>query len=177
MRLFTNEEIESMSREEIASFMVTVYHRAPPNASLADLQNTLSTMQRTRTLAIWHDHSTILNTGYILFAVWVVYDTGVFYTHTELVQQQPKTCKTQIQSLIEEPTIYMIAPSTSSPVDQLALVGDRTECLQELSRPVIASNGVEVSAFSVGISLHNSLKEGHRLVVPTSVVGVAVKMQ
>ena len=68
----------------------------------------------------------------------------------------------------------MIAPSTSSPVDQLALVGDRTECLQELSRPVIASNGV---AFSVGISLHNSLKEGHRLVVPTSVVGVAVKMQ
>ena len=71
----------------------------------------------------------------------------------------------------------MIASSTSSPVDQLALVGDRTECLQELSRPVIASNGVEVSAFSVGISLHNSLKEGHRLVVPTSVVGVAVKMQ
>ena len=70
--------------------------------------------------------------------------TQVCSTHTELVQQQQKTCKTQIRSLIEEPTIYMIAPSTSSPADQLAVVGDRT-CLQELSRPVIASNGVEVS--------------------------------
>ena len=37
--------------------------------------------------------------------------------------------------------IYMIAPSSSSPADQLALVGDRTECLQELSTPVTASDG------------------------------------
>ena len=37
--------------------------------------------------------------------------------------------------------IYMIAPSISSPVDQLALVGDRTECLAELSNPVTTSDG------------------------------------
>ena len=38
----------------------------------------------------------------------------------------------------------MIAPSSSSPADQLALVGDRIECLQELSRSITTSNGTEV---------------------------------
>lgn len=55
-----------------------------------------------------------------------------------------KTESSNIQSLVQEPMIYMIAPSSSSPTDQLALVGDRTECLQELSRPVTSSNGMKV---------------------------------
>ena len=49
-----------------------------------------------------------------------------------------------IQSLVEEPMIYMIAPSSSCPIHQLALVGDRVEYLQELSNPVSASNGIEI---------------------------------
>ena len=49
--------------------------------------------------------------------------------------------RVNIQSLVEEPVIYMIAPSSSSPADQIALVGDRTECLKELSNPVITSGG------------------------------------
>ena len=143
MRQYTDEQVNSMSREEIASFMTKINYRPPPNASLADLQNTISKFQRTRTLAIWHDHSTILNTDYILFAVWIVYDPAVFYTQTEV--RQARNLKTNIQSIVEEPTIYIIAPSSSSPVDQLALVGDRIECLQELSQPVKASNGVEIN--------------------------------
>ena len=39
----------------------------------------------------------------------------------------------------------LIFPCGSSPDEQLALVGDHTECLQELSRPLKASNGTEVS--------------------------------
>ena len=38
--------------------------------------------------------------------------------------------------------IYMISPSSSSPSDQLALVGDRIECLLEMSNTVVAENGV-----------------------------------
>ncbi len=41
-----------------------------PEAAYAELES----YQRIRNLAIWHDHSTILRTGYILFAVRVVYD-------------------------------------------------------------------------------------------------------
>ena len=141
MRLQTNEQISCMSREGIVSAITSIYHEPSPNASLVDLQ---ATLQRMRTLAMWHDHSTILQTGYILFAVWVVYDPAMFYSQAEWQQQQTGQSGANIQSLVEEPVIYMIAPSSSSPADQLALVGDRIECLQELSRPVTASNGVGV---------------------------------
>ena len=38
----------------------------------------------------------------------------------------------------------MIAPSTSSPECQLALVPDRADCLTELSKPIISKLGVEI---------------------------------
>ena len=79
---------------------------------------------------MWHDHSTILQTGYILFAVWVVYDPAVFYTQDQWKRKQRGQGKTHIQSLVEEPMIYIIALSSSSPADQFALVGDRVECLK-----------------------------------------------
>ena len=97
------------------------------------------------TIVMWPDHSTILQTGYILFAVWVVYNPAVFYTHEEWTQRQRGRNQTHIQSLVEEPAIYMIAPSSSSPVHQLALVGDGVECLLEMSTPVLASNGTEIN--------------------------------
>ena len=58
--------------------------------------------------------------------------------------------------------IYMIAPSSSPPANQLALVGDRTECLAELSNPVTTSDGtIEINdclrGFFVGINLLNNL--------------------
>ena len=145
MRLFTNEQIKGMHREDIVSLMSLIQYSPATDASLVDLQDALSTLQRMRTLAMWHDHSTILQTGYILFAVWIVYDPAVFYTQAEWTRKQTRQSRANIQPLVEEPTIYMIAPSSSSPADQLALVGDRIECLQELSRPVKASNGTEVS--------------------------------
>jgi len=143
MRLLTKEEIKSMGREEVIASMSAIHHEPPPDASLVQLQDALLTLQRTRTIALWHDHSTILQTGYIMFAVWIVYDAAVFITQDEWVQKQPRAT-TNIQSLIEEPSIYMIAPSSSSPADQLALVGDRLECLHELSKPVVTSNGLEI---------------------------------
>ena len=130
--------------ELILAFMSTIHYTPAPDASLADLQDTTLSLQRMSMLAMWHDHSTILRTGYILFAVWVVYDPALFYTQTEWTQRQTGKCR-NIQSLVEEPMIYMIAPSRSSPTDQLALIGDRIERLQELSQPMRASTGTEIS--------------------------------
>ena len=79
MRLFTDDQIKGMSRED-NSFMVKIHCRLTSDASLAHLQDALSKLQRNRTLAMWHVHSTILQTGYILFAVWIIYDPAVFYT-------------------------------------------------------------------------------------------------
>ena len=141
MHLFTDEQIDSMTTEEILGFMATAHHELDSNASHEVLRGQIKQLQRNRTLSMWHDHSTVLQTGYILFAVWVVYDTAVFYTQNHWASLSPHNGSVNIQSLVEEPVIYMIAPSSSSPADQLALVGDRTECLKEMTDPIATSDG------------------------------------
>ena len=71
MRLFTDDQVKGMSKEDINSFMVKIHCRPTPDASLVHLQDALSKLQRYCTLATWHDHSTILQTGYILFADYI----------------------------------------------------------------------------------------------------------
>ena len=141
MHLYTDEQIHTMSEQDILAFMTMVHYQPTPNSSRDELQQAIKMLQRKRTLAMWHDHSTILQTHYILVAVWVLYDPTVFYTHDQWQNLHPQQGKVHIQSLVEEPVIYMIAPNSSSPADQLALVGDRIECLKELSKPIIASDG------------------------------------
>lgn len=133
MHLTTTTDILNMTKEEILSFMKSINYEGDPNDTLEQLQTRLRDIQHTRTLAIWRDHSTILNTGYIIFAVWVIYDTAVFLTETEYKAKAGKHI-TDIQAVIEEPEIYMIAPSSSSPSDQLALVSGHLEWLHYLTR-------------------------------------------
>lgn len=109
-----------------------------PTLSCSDSTVAIAELEKYRTvrhLAIWHDHSTILWTGYILFAIWVVYDPVVFLTDNEYTTQSGLLVNS-LQEVIKEPVIYMIAPSNSSPDEQLALVPDRVECLQQLSQPI-----------------------------------------
>ena len=112
-----------------------------PEAAFTELESYLSI----RNIAMWHDHSTILlRTGYILFAVWVIYAPIVFFTDDEYASLSGQSVS-NLQEVIEEPLIYMIAPSSSSPDEQLALVPDRCECLQEFSQPIILQSGIQVS--------------------------------
>ena len=73
--------------------------------------------------------------------IWIIYDPAVFLTEDQYTAKTGKYIS-NLQAIIE--AIYMIAHSSSSPKDQLALVGDRLECLRELSKPTIARNGVEI---------------------------------
>ena len=66
MRLMTNEEIKELTREKILQLMSTAHYHASPNATTHELQQQLAVLQRSRTLAVWHDHSTVLRQGYIL---------------------------------------------------------------------------------------------------------------
>ena len=107
------------STGEIKFETIQIYGRKIP---LHDLRKVLLAKHEkcTRHLALWHDHSTILHTGYILFAVWILYDRKVFMTeeYVSLSGQQISN----LQEIIEEPVIYdcsqfifsRIADSTSS---------------------------------------------------------------
>ena len=144
MRLMTDDDLHNLSREEIVAEMSRVQHTPDDNKSLQELQHDLAALQRTRTIAMWHDHSTVLQQGYILFAVWIVYDPAVFFSEQECKASLNITVK-NLQEEIEQPTIYMIAPSTSSGEEQLALTGDRIECLNEMSVSLTATNGISIT--------------------------------
>ena len=172
MRLRTDDDLQNLSREEIMAEMSRTQHVPDHNKSLEALKLDLAA---SRTLAVWHDHSTILQQGYILFAMWIIYDPAVFFTEEECKTRHNINLK-NLQEEIEQPTIYLIAPSTSSAEEQLALMGDRIECLKEMSTTLMATNGVPITEiFFVVISLHSSLNGGRKLVELTSVVHVAVQ--
>ena len=144
MHFMTDQEIIELTRENILQLMSYAHHETSPSATTEELQLQLATLQRSRTLAVWHDHSNVLQQRYILFAVWVIYDPVVYLTEDEYGARDGQAVK-NLQEEIEQPKIHMIAPSTSSPSDQLALIRDRVECLQELSEVVTAPNGVSIS--------------------------------
>ena len=139
MRLLTDEEIENVTQEEIIKLLSTGHCQPPVNTSLTNLREKLASIQQTRTLALWHDHSTVLSQGYIMFAVKVLYDSGVFLTEAELGNIH------NLQEEIEQPVIQMVAPSSSSLSDQLALVPDKLESLEGMAEAIPDRRGVPVN--------------------------------
>lgn len=102
----------------------------------------LKSLQRTRHLALWHDHSTILGAGYILMTIHVLYDSAVFLTTDEYKRKTGETIN--VQAIIEEPELYILCLSSSSPSDQLATISDRLDCLTDLQTPVKTSTGIDI---------------------------------
>ena len=135
-RVKTTEELLAMATRAGYQYSSTL----DTEAAFTELES----YQSMRNLAIWHDHSTILRTGYILFAMWVIYDPIVFLTEDEYTTKTGQSVSS-LQEVIEEPAIYMIAPSSSSPEEQLALVPDRVECLQQLSQPIVSQTGIQIN--------------------------------
>ena len=147
-RLLNNQErymrlikTTDMSRNQLIERLQSLHIEYDSSSSIDSLREVLDKAQHKRTIAMWHDHSTILQTGYILFAVSVVYDLAVFLTEKEYKLKTGKSVDC-IQTIIEEPEIYMIAPCTSY---QLALISDRLECLTDLDTPCKTSNGTLIS--------------------------------
>jgi len=141
MRLHTDSQLNSMTTQELLQYYHDLHIKLPDEMSDDNLKAKLAQCERTRSWAIWHDHSTICGRGYILVTCNIVYDTAVFEKDDE-IQQGPDT---NIQAYIEEPEIHIIALSSSSQEDQAALISDRVECIKELSTHITSTNGIEVT--------------------------------
>ena len=84
----TDNDIQKLSREQIIEKMECAHHTLDLDKPLKALQLELAGLQRTRTIAMWHDHSTVLRQGYILFAIWIIYDPAVFFNKDECKTNQ-----------------------------------------------------------------------------------------
>ena len=78
MRLLSDADIRQLTEDDIITQLRKHEINIEANTDLAWLQNVLSQTQRTRHLVLWHDHATVLGSGYILVTVHVLYDEAVY---------------------------------------------------------------------------------------------------
>ncbi len=109
MRLLTDEEIDQLTDEELNKLSPT-----SSNDSRDIKQKCLKQYQRTRGLAMWHDHGTILGLGVVMITVHIVYDPVVFYTQTEIDIKEDIPSQTNIQATVENPAIHFLVACSSS---------------------------------------------------------------
>ena len=97
MHLQNDEEIAGLTKNCLLELYKKLNIHLPDDFSEENLRDTLKQYERTRNIAIWHDHSTILGKGYILLTAKVLYDPAIF--------QSGKAGAQSIQAYVEEPEI------------------------------------------------------------------------
>ena len=100
--------------------------------------------QRTRGIAIWHDHGTLLGLGVVMITAHILYDPAVFFTQAEIHSKQLTHAQTNLQATIENPLIHMFVACSSGVDDQASIVQDRIDCLMELADPLETSQGITI---------------------------------
>lgn len=99
---------------------------------------------RTRHLALWHDHSSILGAGYLLMTIHVLYDSAVFLNNEQYERKTGENLPNSIQAVVEEPELYILCLSSSSASEQVASISDRLDCLPDLNTCTKSSLGIAV---------------------------------
>ena len=139
-------DINNMTHAQLLDKLKSIgYPDCDETMSHQELCQALSNSECSRSLAMWHDHATILKRGVIMVTVHTLYDPAVFFTdkeYQEMNQLQQAIC---IQSEVEQPEIYMLSLGSSSVEDEAALVGDRVECLADLSIPLDTEDGMKIT--------------------------------
>ena len=99
-------------------------------------------METTRHLSCWADHSTIAGHTYVLYTFSCLYDKAVFLSVNELAKNGD-AISTNVEELIDQPQIHIIAQCGSSDENTLAYAEERRKCLRSLTEPVSTSTGIE----------------------------------
>lgn len=127
MRLHTDAH---MTTQEVLNILNKAQVTFSDNMDGNALKTLIKRLERTRTLGMWHDHSTLLGKGYVMVTVKVMYDKAVFKMMDEIKCAHFGS----IQCYIQQPELHMLGLCSSSVEDQAALIGDRNTCISEFSR-------------------------------------------
>ena len=88
-----------------------------------------------RNFMIWGDHSSILNSGYMLYTIKVIFSKSIFYTDQEFFAKSGRHMN--IQSIVEQPEIYIVAKCADTIAEKLSYVDIRREDVLEKKAPLI----------------------------------------
>ena len=73
----------------------------------------------------WGDYSSLLSSGVLVYTVKVIYCQKIFYTDQEVLQKTGKAV--DVQSLVEQPHIYIFAHCNDSISEKLSYIMLRRE--------------------------------------------------
>ena len=91
-----------------------------------------------RDFAVWGDHSSLLSKGFLVYTVNVIYSKTIFFTDDEVFQISGKNVN--VQSLVEQPFIYIFAQCSDSIAEKLSYVSLRREDILEMSLPLAVNH-------------------------------------
>ena len=131
-----------------------------------DHRQSLKMLQRSRTLVLWHDHSTVAGAGYLLMTIHSLYDPAIYLSTAEYERNTGRKCSRTVQEIVEEPELYMLSMSSSTLSDQLATIADRLDCLPDLNIPVYSSSNVPINdslKFFIGDHPAQSFERGSQV--------------
>lgn len=131
LRLRSDQEYNSMAPQQLKT-RLQVLHGYSDNMSNDQRHQHLKKFERTRRWLIWHDHSSIASSGFILFLVREVFDPAVHLTYQEWKEKHGGK-GVDVQSVIEAPHLYILGAAGTKDSDQLAFIPTRRECLKELN--------------------------------------------
>ena len=88
--------------------------------SMEDNRQLLQTLETTRNFQLCHDASVVANHGHIVMTVNVLYDEAIFYSSEEYYEICNE--KLNIQSIIEEPYIYISSEDAVQMMNRLCIL-------------------------------------------------------
>ncbi len=142
MRILTDQQIDSLSLEDVKSKLEDFVENI---TGINDHRESLKQLQRSRTLVLWHDHSTVAGSGYLLMTIHSLYDPAIYLSTAEYERKTGRKCTRTVQDVVEEPELYMLSMSSSTLSDQLATISDRLDCLPDLNVPIFSSSNVPLN--------------------------------
>ena len=159
----TDSYFAGLTEMEIKNKLKSLNEEYDPACTESELRDKLIKISRQRHLKIWHDHSEISGHSHFLVLVSAVYDPAFYLTPTEL---DNKGISLDIQTVVEEPEIHILARSASSLQDQQMFSECRKECINKLDQDLHTQQGTpvhDVVRFFHGDSPAQQLEAGNKV--------------
>ena len=139
IRAYTNEEVEGMNTTDLIKIAEKM--RISYTNDEKEMRRSVIRHTRTRFFKTWHDHAEIAGHSHFLCTITSIYDPAFYYTTEEMLA---KGKKIDVEFVVEQPEVYIIARSKSSLQEQAAFNKSRTEDLNTLSAPITTAHGVPI---------------------------------
>ena len=108
IRASTEQSYEQLQPEQLQKQLMDVGEFVF-GMSVQEMRDRIKQLHRQRHLLLWHDASTLLNHGYMLFTITAIYDPAFYYTPSEM-EHMGRGC-VNVPDLVEKPEIYILGRS------------------------------------------------------------------